>query len=53
VPGEKYLIGLELNKLTPEFPESPGVDLEIVWNTVQGKLPQLMAAVQAMENGVR
>lgn len=30
-----------------------GADLEIVRNTVRDELPQLMAAVQAMENGVR
>lgn len=29
-----------------------GVDLEIVWNTIQDELPQLMAAVQAVETGV-
>jgi len=38
------------NLLTHEY---FGVDLEIVWNTVREELPHLMAAIQAMENGVR
>lgn len=30
-----------------------GVDLEIVWNTIQSDLPMLMAAVQRMEKGIK
>lgn len=30
-----------------------GVDLEIVWNTIQYELPMLMRAVQEMVNGIK
>ena len=30
-----------------------GVDLEIVWNTVQGDLPILMEVVQKIEKGIK